>query len=588
MLQFRSLLLILLFHPDLAFAESIPTKPNVIVILSDDQGWGDLSLHGNTNLKTPHLDSLANDGAQFERFYVQPVCSPTRAEFLTGRYHPRTGVRNVSTGGERLNLAEKTIADSFLAAGYRTGHFGKWHNGSQYPYHPLGRGFQEFYGFTSGHWGDYFSPSLDHNGAPVKGNGFLADDLTDRAIKFVQQRADTPFFCYLALNTPHSPMQVPDEFWERFKEKEIRLKPTDPGKEDLNHTRAAMAMVENLDWNVGRLLKHLKEQSLEKNTIIVFFHDNGPNGRRWNGEMKGIKGSTDEGGVRSPLFIRWPGKIQAGTKIASLAGAIDLLPILLDLTNIKHVGTKPLDGISHRRALYGENVPNQKREIFSHWQGRVAVRNQQYLLDYEGRLFDLIADPCQRVPIESKKPEVHQLLTQSVRDWREKVLAELPKTDQRPFPVGELKMPRTELPARDGIATGQIQRSAPAPNCSYFTNWTKASDTITWNIAVQTAGTYRIELLYACPQADVGSTIRISFGESKLNSTLKRANDPPAYGHENDRARRGSESLMKDFQRWSMGEIQLNQGEGLVQLQATAITGKQVMEVRSLVLTRIK
>ena len=141
----------------------------MVVILSDDQGWGDLSLNGNTNLKTPHIDSLAKNGAKFDRFFVQPVCSPTRAEFLTGRYHPRGGVRDVSTGGERLNLDEKTIADTFRAAGYATGAFGKWHNGSQYPYHPNGRGFQEYYGFTSGHWGDYFDPPLDHNGVAVRG-----------------------------------------------------------------------------------------------------------------------------------------------------------------------------------------------------------------------------------------------------------------------------------------------------------------------------------------------------------------------------------------------------------------------------------
>jgi arylsulfatase A-like enzyme len=132
--------------------------PNILVILTDDQGWGDLSLHGNSNLKTPHLDQLGKESAQFSQFFVQPVCSPTRAEFLTGRYHPRVGVRGVSTGGERLNRDEQTLADRLHSAGYRTACFGKWHNGTQYPYHPLGRGFQEFYGFTSGHWGDYFSP----------------------------------------------------------------------------------------------------------------------------------------------------------------------------------------------------------------------------------------------------------------------------------------------------------------------------------------------------------------------------------------------------------------------------------------------
>ena len=150
-------------------ASVIARQPNVVVILTDDQGWGDLSLHGNTNLQTPNIDQLAEQGAQFDRFFVCPVCSPTRAEFLTGRYHPRSGVYSTSAGGERMNLDESTIADAFKAAGYKTAAFGKWHNGMQYPYHPNARGFDEYYGFCSGHWGHYFSPLLEHNGELVKG-----------------------------------------------------------------------------------------------------------------------------------------------------------------------------------------------------------------------------------------------------------------------------------------------------------------------------------------------------------------------------------------------------------------------------------
>jgi arylsulfatase A-like enzyme len=146
----------------------LSAKPNVVVFLTDDQGWGDLSLNGNLDLSTPNVDSLARDGASFDRFYVCPVCSPTRAEFLTGRYHPRSGVYSTSAGGERLDLDETTIADLFKSAGYRTGAFGKWHNGMQFPYHPNGRGFQEYYGFCSGHWGNYFSPQLERNGKLVK------------------------------------------------------------------------------------------------------------------------------------------------------------------------------------------------------------------------------------------------------------------------------------------------------------------------------------------------------------------------------------------------------------------------------------
>ncbi len=210
-------------------------RPNVLIFLADDQGWGDLSVHGNTNLRTPHIDCLARDGALFERFFVCPVCSPTRAEFLTGRYHPRGGVFNVSTGGERLDLDEKTIADHFKAAGYRTAIFGKWHNGSQYPYHPNARGFDEFYGFTSGHWGDYFDPPLEHNGQPIQGKGYITNDLTDQAMAFLGKDRERPFFCYVAFNTPHTPMQVPDRWWDAAKDRELKLRSPGSGARRAGH-----------------------------------------------------------------------------------------------------------------------------------------------------------------------------------------------------------------------------------------------------------------------------------------------------------------------------------------------------------------
>ncbi len=188
-----------------------------MILLSDDQGWGDLSVSGNTNLHTPNIDKIAKNGASFDRFYVQPVCSPTRAELLTGRYHPRMGVRSTSEGGERFNLDETTLADVFKKAGYATAAFGKWHSGMQYPYHPNGRGFEEYYGFCSGHWGDYFSPMLEHNGAITQGNGFLADDLTERAMSYMEEHKNQPFLVYVPFNTPHSPMQVPDRWWNEFK-----------------------------------------------------------------------------------------------------------------------------------------------------------------------------------------------------------------------------------------------------------------------------------------------------------------------------------------------------------------------------------
>lgn len=348
------------------------------MILSDDQGWGDLSLHGNNNLATPNLDALGREGAVFTHFYVCAVCAPTRAEFLTGRYHARSGVRGVSTGAERMNADEVTIADTFRAAGYATAIFGKWHNGSQHPYHPNARGFDEFYGFTEGHWGHYFDWELDHNGQLVRGKGYLADDMTDRAMAWIEQQRNRPFFCYLAYNIPHSPMQVPDRFWEKFARFEPKLRVP---QEEVAMTRAALAMCENLDWNVGRILRHLKRLGLDRDTIVIFFSDNGPNSWRWNGGMKGRKGSLDEGGLRAPLLIRWPAKIRAGTRVDRIAGAIDLLPTLADLCDVPLISRKPLDGLSLRPLLSGTSSSWPDRMIFSLHNGRVSLRTQYFRLD---------------------------------------------------------------------------------------------------------------------------------------------------------------------------------------------------------------
>ena len=243
-------------------------SPNIIVFLADDQGWGDLSGNGNVDLKTPHVDSLARDGAMFENFFVSPVCSPTRAEFLTGRCHPRGGVHSTSAGGERLDLDETTIKDVFKAAGYQTAAYGKWHNGMQYPYHPNARGFDDFYGFCSGHWGHYYDWSLERNGRAVMGEGFCIDDFTNKALTFIENNRERPFFLYLPYNTPHSPMQVPDAYWNRFKNKDLKKRHPSSMANRIDHVRCALAMCENIDWNVGRVLKKLDDLNLADDTIV--------------------------------------------------------------------------------------------------------------------------------------------------------------------------------------------------------------------------------------------------------------------------------------------------------------------------------
>jgi len=562
-------------------------RPNIVVILSDDQGWGDLSIHGNTNLETPNIDSLARDGALFDRFFVCSVCAPTRAEFLTGRYHPRGGVHGVSTGAERLNLEEKTIGDTFKSAGYATATFGKWHNGTQYPYHPNARGFDEYYGFCSGHWGNYFDPILEHNGEIVRGKGYITDDLTDHTLAFIEKNKNQPFFCYLPYNTPHSPMQVPDRFYEKFENHPIEMRNRDPQTEQIEKTRCALAMCENIDWNVGRILGKLDELKLSEKTIVVYFGDNGPNSSRWNGNMKGRKGSTDEGGVRVPCLIRWPGHIKPGTQILQIAGGIDLLPTLADMAGIPLVTTKVLDGISLKPLLLSETVQWPDRMIFSHQKGRVSVRIQRYRLDNNGGLFDMITDPGQYHNISKEKPEVAATLTEAVARWKDEVLPESSE-DDRPFPVGYPEFPATILPARDGVPYGNIQRSAKAPNCSYFTNWISADDKITWDIEVAASGNYEAEIYYTCAEENVGSTVELRFNESLIQAEVTEAHDPPLVGAEFDRIPRGSESYVKDFRPLGLGVFRLEKGRGELTLCALDVPGEQVMDVRAVLLTLCK
>jgi arylsulfatase A-like enzyme len=566
--------------PAAANAAAKRRPPNVVIVLADDQGWGDLSVNGNSNLRTPHLDSLATDGARFERFFVQPVCSPTRAELLTGRFHPRGGVRDVSRGGERLNLDERTVAEAFRAAGYATGCFGKWHNGTQGPYHPLARGFGEYYGFTAGHWGDYFDPPLDHNGEPVRGRGYLADDLTDRAIAFLERQAAAgrPFFCYLAFNTPHSPMQVPAAYWKRFESAPLALRGTKA--EDVAHTRAALAMCENLDANVGRLLAALRKRKLDRDTVVVYFSDNGPNGPRWNGGMKGHKGSTDEGGVRSPLHVRWPGKVRPGTVVTPVAAAIDLCPTLLDLTGVRRAGDKPLDGISLAPWLLGKGGPPPDRVLFQHWAGRVSGRDQRYRLDTAGQLFDLTADPGQAKNVAAAHPAVARKLTEAVARWRKEVLVGIAGKDDRPFPVGYAALPRAFLPARDGVPHGEVRRSTAAPNCSFFTGWTTTKGEMTWNVEALKAGRYEAFVHYTCPAADVGSALELTLGRARWSGKVALAHDPPLRGKENDRVPRRGESFVKDFRPLSLGVVEVPAGRGTLTLRATKVPGARAADVR--------
>lgn len=607
--QFALLFVISIFPSLTTLTSAASPRPSVVVMLADDAGWGDYGFNGNRQLQTPNIDRIAQEGAVLERFFVCPVCSPTRAEWLTGRYHLRGGVTGVSTGQERLDLDESTIADAFRAAGYATGAFGKWHNGSQWPYHPMARGFDEYYGHTSGHWGEYFDPELELAGRMIREPGYIVDLCTNRAIDFIRRHHDRPFFCYIPFTTPHSPWGVPAEDWERFRDRPITQQATLPEREVIEQTRCALAMVENQDRNVGRVLATLAELGLEDGTIVVYFSDNGPNTMRWNGGMKGRKGTTDEGGIRSPGFIRWPEKIAAGTTVTPITAAIDLLPTLVSLAGIERVGDQPLDGrdltpllltTDRDAAAAAANWPD--RMLFSTWAGKTTVRTQRHRLDDQGRLFDMLKDPAQQYDLSAADPETTARLQAAVQTWMADMRQEPERkprvaaassgsgqaVDPRPIHVGYPQFPITILPARDASPIGEVTRSSSAPNSSYFVNWNSTADRIVWNVDVQTAGRYEVTIDYTCPLTDAGSLIELSLGEASLRGEVLPGWDPPLYDNQDTLPRPLAESKMKPFKTLALGQIELPAAAGELTLRALKIPGDQVMDLRRITLTLVQ
>lgn len=599
----------LAFLSALGFSTTLSAAPpNLVVFLADDAGWGDYSFSGNTMVATPNIDSIARGGVSLDRFFVCPVCSPTRAEFLTGRYHPRGGVKGVSTGQERLNLDEKTLADAFHAAGYATGAFGKWHNGSQWPYHPMARGFDTYFGHTSGHWGEYIDAPLEDEGKMVKTQGYIVDVCTDKALAFIDKNHEKPFFCYVPFTTPHSPWRAPDKDWARYKDQPITQRATLPDQEIEDETRCVHAMIANQDWNVGRVLTKLQDLGLSDNTIVVYFSDNGPNSMRWTGGMKGKKGQTDEGGIRSVCYLRWPAKLPAGHQVTQIAGAIDLLPTLTALAGIERVGDKPLDGRDLSPLLRKETVKWPERMIFSTWGPNVSVRTQTHRLDNAGKLFDMVADPGQTTPVNDQNPELAAKLASAVKDWRVEMFGSAnpptkPKgakgkpagnaVDPRPIPVGYREFPITMLPARDGEPRGGgprggVQRSSNAPNCSYFVNWTSSEDSLVWKLAVETTGRYEVTVDYTCPIEDTGSAVELRFRDAVLTGTVTPAWDPPLNTNQDTLPRPHGESQMKEFKTLTLGTMDLPAGEGDLVLRATKIPGQSVMDLRRITLTLLE
>lgn len=553
-------------------------NPNILIILTDDQGWGDLSINGNTNLKTPNIDNIALNGASFERFYVSPVCSPTRAELLSGKFFVRSGVNGVTRGYERMNTDVKLISDFFKGKKYKTGAFGKWHNGSQPPYHPNNRGFDEFYGFTSGHWGNYFDPILEKNGKIIKTEGYINDVITNEAISFIK-KSNKPFLSFISYNTPHSPMQVPDKYSDG---KDILLRGRYSKRENIEKTKAAMGMIENIDENIGNVVRLLKEKGVYENTIIIFFSDNGPNGNRWNNDLKDRKGSTNEGGVRVPFFIQWPKNIKKGLKIKQISSVLDVFPTLLELTGNESLND--LDGMSLKRFLDSPSLLDDERTIFSYWNNRISARNNNYILDHENNLYDLVKDFSQYNPIEKDNNPHYQKLLNDKNEWLTKVVnPNKEKLTRRPFTINYNTAKYTHLPARDAEINGDLKRSSIHANCSFIENWVNTNDYIFWEIDVLEDGINNIELYYTLEKESVGTEIALEFENQIIKKTIDEFHDPNLVGFEEDKIKR-IESYTKDFKKIKIGTMSFKKGLSKLKLKTTKKVGKKSIDFRLLIL----
>lgn len=448
--------------------------PNVILIITDDQGYGDFGFTGNPHVKTPVIDKLAEESIRLNNFYVSPVCAPTRSSLMTGRYSLRTGVRDTYNGGATMATEEITLAEMLKEVGYETGAFGKWHLGDNYPFRPGDQGFDESLIHLAGGMGQpgdfttffkrdssYFDPTLWYNGKQKSFQGYCSDIFTGEAIRFVEnQHREKPFFLYLSFNAPHTPLQVPDAYYQKYKNIDPSSgfegngmplpKMSEKDKED---ARKVYAMVSNIDDNIGKLIQKLEDMGISENTILIFMTDNGPQQFRYVAGMRGKKGDVFRGGVRVPFLIKYPKGLKPNQEVNTTLAHIDVLPTLADLCQAKVPDDREIDGLSFAGLLKGENKNEavfEQRPLFFYWTRKlpelyenVAIQKGPYKLvgntgydaapkDFE--LFHLGNDPYELDNIVASHPGKADELKRSM-DQMVDELTDSPNLmeDQRPI-----------------------------------------------------------------------------------------------------------------------------------------------------------
>lgn len=515
----RGILCLLMIHCVSVFAAD---RPNIILIMTDDQGYGDLGMHGNPIVRTPQLDAMAKRSARWEPFYVSPVCTPTRASLMTGRYNYRTRAIDTYRGRAMMEPAELTIAELLKPAGYVSGIFGKWHLGDCYPLRAIDQGFDMALVHRGGGIGQpsdppggegkYTDPILFRNGTPEPQRGYCTDVYFTEGMKWADQqmKEQKPFFLYLPSNTPHSPYNdVPAEKLAYYQQQVIaadRFPKTDghapPEKLIVDQLARVYAMLENIDDNVGRLFRWLEERKLTENTLVIFLTDNGPATVGWNAGLRGRKSDVYDGGIRSPAFFHWPAQFPPGVRTGRIAAHIDITPTLLELAKAEPPQDHKFDGRSLVAALKSGTANWPERTLFfqAHRgdapfpRHHCAVRTERWKLVHPSgfgqerfagepkwQLFDMQHDPFERHDLAGQHAEIVQDLQQCYDDW----LSDVSRT--RP----------------DNYAPPRIVVGSTAENVTVLTrqdwrnaDW-KASDRGFWLIAAAEDGTYQIRLRFS-------------------------------------------------------------------------------------------
>jgi arylsulfatase A-like enzyme len=503
-------------------------SPNVVLIMTDDQGYGDIRAHGNQEIETPNIDRLYRQSIRLTDFHVDPTCSPTRAALLTGRYSTQTGVWHTIAGRSLLKRDEVTIADVFSENGYRTGIFGKWHLGDNYPFRPQDNGFQEVLVHGGGgisqtpdYWGnDYFDDYYLHNGQWKKTQGYSTKVVFDHALEFINRNRNERFFAYLPTNVAHGPRVAPKSYVNKYLE------------EGFSEKRGKFyGMISAFDEQLGRLREKLRQWNLAENTILIFMTDNGTALRNvgataggYNAGMRGRKGSVYEGGHRVPFFIRWPaGGLTGGRAVNALTAHIDVLPTLMDLTRVDSANDLSLAGKSLEPLLRDEVESWPNRKLFVHSQRiqhpekwrKSAVMTEQWRLINGEKLYNLRRDSSQQDNVAGEHPKVVESLRQAYDEWWKSLTDRFGQYPRIVLGSGHENPSRLTAhdwhnPESNVPWNQRMIQEDPAVN-----GW--------WAVNIAREGTYRVTLRQRPKQVDFplkAATVRLKIGDRSWSTTV--------------------------------------------------------------------